>query len=134
MKPHSLCTRSVLLMLVVTGNVVVLHGQQGMAQNPADLTLAFEDGFENVARVFGVLKCSRDQIQIARIEIFQLRTELEIFFLHELKSAHHQRWILLKESRLLRMQLFFATNEFAEIFFLAAWLRKKAKQRAEHSR
>src|SRR6476660_7478139 len=38
MKPHSLCARSVLFMLVVTGNVVVLHGQQGMAQNPADLT------------------------------------------------------------------------------------------------
>ncbi len=38
MKPYSLCIRFVLFVLIATSNVPVGHGQQAMADNPADLT------------------------------------------------------------------------------------------------
>src|SRR5690349_25171547 len=66
------------------------------SQDPADFPLLRKDRKENLARCFSVLIRPGNETERARHQIVELRTQVEVFLLGELKHTHHLERVLLK--------------------------------------
>src|ERR1700730_9422044 len=100
------------------------------AQNLADLTLARHNGFENFAWFLGVTVDARDLAEPPIKQILQLRTQVEVMFLCELKYSHHLGRLPFEKVALFGMQLSIADKKRFELLFVRANERQKTKERA----
>ena len=87
-------------------------------QNPPDVAFVGQDRHENLARGLGVLINFRDLPKAAADHIFHLRAQTPVILLRELKNAHHQQRIVVKDVALFRVQLLISHQKRFDVLAL----------------
>ena len=83
----------------------------------------------NISRGLGALRnCARHHAQIAREEIGQIRAQIQLPFLRQLKGAHHRFRIFHKIGSALRKELPVADAKIIDAFLPRFQPGQKAKE------
>src|ERR1700682_168759 len=100
------------------------------AQHPADLALPRNDPLENLPWALAAAERARDQPQISREQIRQVRTQLEPAELGQLEDLHHRFRRLFENIGALGEKLALPNPEMAELLLRRFQPRQKTEKRA----